>query len=161
MRKIIAGLIIFVLVVLAVGTLARSSVYQDCVSASKSASAHWDCLGPFTHENHGPITAIFTVLLGLATIFLWLATRDLVDNAERTSQRQLRAYVFPDTVDAYDKGNLPGVARNEALEGYVVIHTTTKNSGQTPAYEVIHWGGIAVRRIDPNCWFHCRCFGSR
>jgi hypothetical protein len=23
-----------------------------------------------------------------------------------------------------------------------------KNSGQTPAYEVIHWGGLDVRRID-------------
>jgi hypothetical protein len=150
MRKIIAALIIFLLALVAIGTLARSSVYQQCLvggSAASSTAVYWDCLGPFTHENHGPITAVFTVLLGLATIFLWLATRDLVDGAERTSRRQLRAYVFPHTVDAADRGHL-GDNINDALKGYVGSVTTIRNSGQTPAYDLRHWGGLDVRRID-------------
>jgi hypothetical protein len=39
------------------------------------------------------IIAIFTVILGMATGFLWLATKNLVIGAEDTAERQLRAYV--------------------------------------------------------------------
>jgi hypothetical protein len=37
--------------------------------------------------------AIFTVILGIATGFLWLATQNLVKEAKETSKRELRAYI--------------------------------------------------------------------
>ena len=40
------------------------------------------------------VIAVFTVILAFATGFLYFATRDLVKGAERTTQTQLRAFVF-------------------------------------------------------------------
>ena len=70
------------------------------------------------------VMAIFTVVLGLATVFLYSATRDLVENADQTAQRQLRAYVF--VKDAFVR-NIDGPDR-------FAVHTYLKNFGQTPAY---------------------------
>lgn len=42
----------------------------------------------------GLITALATVLLFFATLALFCATRDLVQDAKHTSEKQLRAYVF-------------------------------------------------------------------
>ena len=39
------------------------------------------------------LLALFTAALFVVTLFLWLATRNLVRGADDTSQRQLRAYV--------------------------------------------------------------------
>jgi hypothetical protein len=40
------------------------------------------------------IMGAFTVVLAIATAFLYLATRALVKGGEQTAERQLRAYVF-------------------------------------------------------------------
>jgi len=58
--------------------------------AVKAGSA---CTGEFVHKNAESIIALFTVILGIATWFLWRATKRLVEGAEDTAQRQLRAYV--------------------------------------------------------------------
>jgi hypothetical protein len=73
------------------------------------------------------LIAAFTALLFLATVALWLATRNLVRGAERTSEQQLRAYVYTETTPLrLDQANLG-------------VETLIKNSGQTPAYEVRSW----------------------
>lgn len=77
------------------------------------------------------VLALFTVILAVATVFLWRATRDLVVDARDKGERQLRAYV--------------------ALVGGVVVHATgdnqpgylvqieLKNSGTTPGYDFTTW----------------------
>jgi hypothetical protein len=45
------------------------------------------------------LVAVFTALLFFATLALWLSTRALVRGAEDTAERQLRAYVFLDSID--------------------------------------------------------------
>jgi hypothetical protein len=47
------------------------------------------CLGDVVHANGDGIIAIFTVILGIATWFLWRATRDLVQEAKATGFNQL------------------------------------------------------------------------
>jgi hypothetical protein len=47
------------------------------------------CIGEFIHANGEGIIAIFTVILGIATWFLWKATRDLVNDAKATSTSQI------------------------------------------------------------------------
>jgi len=68
--------------------------------------------------------AAFTVVLALSTIFLWLATRDLVRGAEKTAKQQLRAYVFVEKASVL----LDGMTLKAAVD--------VRNSGLTPAYDV-------------------------
>jgi hypothetical protein len=80
-------------------------------------------------------TAVFTALLFVATFFLWIATRSLVRGADKTAERQLRAYVF-----------IEDCIFNEHPAGGWHIHLMVKNSGQTPAYDVVI---KAEREIGP------------
>jgi len=46
-----------------------------------------DCLGDFVHDKKDETLVAFTVILAFSTIFLWVATRDLVSGAEETSRK--------------------------------------------------------------------------
>jgi hypothetical protein len=92
------------------------------------------CSGEFVHKNAESIIALFTVILGIATWLLWRATKRLVEGAEDTAKRQLRAYVSGDPSGVDNWGpNIP-----------FEISYILKNTGQTFASNVRHftWGGI-------------------
>ncbi len=78
--------------------------------------------------------AAFTVLLAFATFFLWSATRELVDDAKSNSERQLRAYIFPHEMRVTDVD----------IGGRPTADIVVKNTGLTPATNVISWAGIWV-----------------
>jgi heme/copper-type cytochrome/quinol oxidase subunit 3 len=131
-RKTIGLLTLLLSIVVCAFFVLRSPDYQNCQAEKAQQSAkkkpdernsplmvYVDCLGPFTHENHGPITAIFTIILGLGTFLVWWATHYLVEGSKKTARRQLRAYVFPAGVDFADKGHIPGAPLNPALDGYI------------------------------------------
>jgi hypothetical protein len=80
------------------------------------------------------LLVIFTAGLFVATIFLWLATRDLVDDAKHNAERQLRAYVFPSEQKTSD------VVLGKHPSSEILV----KNTGLTPATNVIAWAGITV-----------------
>ncbi|MCP3414224.1 hypothetical protein NLM16_08940 [Bradyrhizobium brasilense] len=73
-------------------------------------------------------------LLFVATMGLWWATRQLVTGAEKTSERQLRAYVFVRPISTY--------FLYDGDTCRVTITYVMKNSGQTPAFQLIHFGEI-------------------
>jgi hypothetical protein len=62
--------------------------------------------------------------------------------AKNTAQRQLRAYLFLQTTDILEGSMLtpPSPARTN----FPFVHASIKNSGQTPAYEIISWLQIAI-----------------
>jgi hypothetical protein len=68
--------------------------------------------------------AFLTLVLAVGTLFLWRATRRLVQGTEKTAQAQLRAYVH---ITKASFRNLGGT-RNSSLN--------IKNCGQTPAYKM-------------------------
>lgn len=72
------------------------------------------------------VIALFTVILGIATWLLWRATKSLVEGAERTAERQLRAYV------SVTKAVLEHFGYNDKPK----ITVEVRNSGQTPAYKL-------------------------
>jgi len=74
------------------------------------------------------IIAIFTVILGIATAFLWWATRRLVKEAKETGQRQLRGYL------SVTPASIAGTGNTE--ERFVQIVCTIKNHGQTPIRQI-------------------------
>jgi hypothetical protein len=90
------------------------------------------CSGEFVHKNAEAIIALFTVILGIATWLLWRATKKLVEGADATAKRQLRAYVHVSEAKFSDFGFPSGV--------YMVNYT---NTGQTPAHDV--YSSIAIK----------------
>jgi hypothetical protein len=70
--------------------------------------------------------AAFTALLFFATLALWLSTRNLVRGADKTAERQLRAYLSIEPVSLRDF-----VAGRRPMVVFIV-----KNIGQTPAHRV-------------------------
>jgi hypothetical protein len=79
----------------------------------------------------------FTIALAFATFFLWLATRDLVEDAKHNAGRQLRAYINVSGVNILDMNALFGKRDFE-------IAVEAKNFGQTPAYDYSNIGGAVV-----------------
>jgi hypothetical protein len=88
------------------------------------------------------LTFAATFLLFVATLGLWLATVRLVRGAEKTAERQLRAYL----------GITQATASNFGAGQIFMVSITVKNSGQTPAYKVTqHYSimGGAYPRKEP------------
>jgi hypothetical protein len=79
------------------------------------------------------IIGAFTLVLAVVTGFLYRATRDLVEGAERTAERQLRAYVHVAEVKVIDDDNL------------ITYYMEIRNFGQTPAHNVSLRYGIALK----------------
>jgi hypothetical protein len=80
------------------------------------------------------LLVLFTAGLFIATIFLWLATRDLVADAKHNAERQLQAYIFPHEL----------VVSNVELGKRPIANMLVKNTGLTPATDVIAWAGVWV-----------------
>lgn len=80
------------------------------------------------------VIAIFTIVLGVATAALGHSTKALVQGADATAIRQLRAYlsVTPTFLQGVEAGETPSAS-------FMV-----KNSGQTPAY---HYRFAAILEI--------------
>jgi hypothetical protein len=70
--------------------------------------------------------AIFTVILAIGTIALYSATKSLVQGAEDTAERQLRAYVV----------GRNGVVSKFGSTELIDVAVDIANAGQTPAYDL-------------------------
>jgi hypothetical protein len=111
---------------------------------SQGESGGWRYYKKKIEDNEKFITATstlfiagFTIALAFATFFLWLATRNLVEDAKETSEKQLRAYI--------------GIQSNETtvypfeLGGFAFIaHAELRNFGQTPAYDLTIQANAAI-----------------
>jgi hypothetical protein len=90
------------------------------------------CAGDFADRNHGPLTAIATLLLALFTTTLWWATRKLVNHAPQIE----RAYISGG--GAFTAQQLVDTANNRVVITPVdPFQVTVDNYGKTPA-RVIH-----------------------
>lgn len=69
-----------------------------------------------------------TTVLAFFTATLWLSTRKLVMCTEKTAHRQLRAHVFPESVEISNIGAFDA-------SGNDCVKIRIKNYGQTPAYK--------------------------
>jgi hypothetical protein len=87
-------------------------------------SANWACKVDYT--------AIFTALLFVATLGLWLATRRLVKSAEDTGIRQLRGYVSVSPNAMVFTLAQPLDIHDQSIR----IQAICKNHGQTPVRNV-------------------------
>ena len=79
--------------------------------------------------------AVATVVLAVATVALAVFSLFQAVIMSRTARRQLRAYVFVTTADIGDIDDAQNVHASVSI----------KNSGQTPAYDLINRGAIDIR----------------
>jgi hypothetical protein len=103
-----------------------------------ATSAEW------IDTKHDFVTAAATLVVAFFTFTLWRATDRLWDAGERqldhlndTAERQLRAYITQVSSTLFDILAVPKVK--------IVL----KNSGQTPAYDVVIWGMIFIGQFPP------------
>ena len=82
--------------------------------------------------------------------------RGQLTHMQESLERQLRAYVVAEVgsiVNIADPLPEPGLEPTEARRKFPkwgpVVREQIKNTGQTPAYEVCHWGGIELREYPP------------
>jgi hypothetical protein len=92
-------------------------------------------------ELSAPAT-IATLLLFLATLGLYLATRDLVHDAERTGENQLRAYMLMKTDGALAMSFVGRTDDSHALWQVVPI---AENTGITPALGLEFYTYFSIR----------------
>jgi hypothetical protein len=150
MLRLRAWVFFGVLLLIGILIVGTSSSFQACMSqaapetADRQPQKHGttiavamsarDCLGRFYTENRDDIVAAFALILAIAAIFLWFATRDLVTGIEGFSKMQLRAYLGP------SETFITGVAVGERP----VVESTIRNFGQTPAHRVTYWADARV-----------------
>jgi hypothetical protein len=82
------------------------------------------------------VIAVFTVILGFATFFLWRVTGQLVRSADRTAEAQLRAYI----------SITPKVALNWTMASQVApgVSFDAENHGSTVGSETLYEYGMDV-----------------
>jgi hypothetical protein len=100
-----------------------------------------NCLGLFIHDESDVIVALATVLLAVITYLLVRLGRD----QSNTHRAELRAYVFPELATLFD-----GTMQNPPLSpnfNWPMVSMTFKNSGRSPAKQVVTWAEIDV--IEP------------
>src|SRR5712664_1345441 len=103
----------------------------DDSNGDKEVSNQMRPIGGWFKKLGEPLTVV-TLLLFLATGALYFATRDLVHDAEKTAERQLRAYLV------LDEANITRFVAGQTIE----FHGIIRNTGQTPAYDIDGYTGI-------------------
>ena len=141
-RKTIAAAMFALMLIVAAYAVYRSSVYQEC-TAEKAEQAsrqqqnerhasfmvYVDCLGPFAHENHGPIVAVFTIILAFSTIALWVSTRDAALAAKAAAEH------IPIVERAFIHGGVHPKGRTLVCDGEKIrVRFSMANYGKTPAF---------------------------
>ena len=101
-----------------------------------------------TYEH--PLVAEFTIVLAVFTARLWFstdqlfkATKQLVSGADKTAERQLRAYIHLDSEKIIEKLRV-------AVGEEPTYLLRFKNFGQTPAYKWSAFHGTAIGPWPPN-----------
>jgi hypothetical protein len=108
----------------AIGLLALFAFWLFVVLPIMFAQSEYWTIAEHELKITDTLVAVFTALLFFATLLLFFATRALVLGAEKTAERQLRAYVFAQ-VDCLKR-----------VDNDWRCDITIKNSGQTPAYKM-------------------------
>lgn len=91
---------------------------------------------------NGQITVWIVILTAFGTIALGLTLFE----QRRTSRAELRAYVFPDTVVITPRTREDVEPKSDRGKPKCLI--IIRNTGQTPAYKVRHWGNMDLLPVE-------------
>lgn len=111
--------------------------YKDAAHSDVEASEFWTIFGRRLKITD-TFLATFTAFLFVATVFLYRATRDLVNGAEKTAEKQLRAYVMVTPME-------PHCVTHFDTSHTVELALDVRNVGQTPAYELTTYSWMDIQ----------------
>lgn len=118
-----------------------AALYKRVALVQITPRAFISCLGDFFKEDGEAIMALFTIILAISTIGLWIKTDRLAKGAEETAERQLRAYIGVESV-AFEAPDLrlgdyaPQDRNSVGVPCRNFACVTIRNFGQTPALSV-------------------------
>lgn len=102
---------------------------HDSGTDQQKGQNYWKRFVAFVDANDKVVTALSTVVIAAFTLALFVATYLLWNGAEKTAERQLRAYIGVNTMETtlypFESGGFAFIA-----------HAELRNFGQTPAYDV-------------------------
>ena len=101
---------------------------QGHVQKSQHEPSEFWTVGRFRVKVTDTLLVIFTFILAFATIRLWVATKDLVEDSRGTARLELRAYLAVHDI----KLSLRPVVQGSVAEWRIEV----VNTGRTPAYNV-------------------------
>jgi hypothetical protein len=140
-RKIVGAVTLALVLIVAAYAVYRSSIYQECTTKTEEARqqqqderhaslmVYVDCLGPFAHENHGPIVAVFTIVLAFSTIALWVSTRDTALAAKAAAEH------IPRVERAFIHGGVHPDGRTLVCnDERIRVRFSMANYGKTPGF---------------------------
>jgi len=148
---ILAAIVVILLIVYP--SLALSPTFQTCVHGipSYTTGEHQreglpyflffqvrliGCAGPFVDVNANAIIAVFTIILAVSTIALWIATQSTLNHAERSAERELRAYLSVEPL---------GITRMVGAQTGIG-QITVRNVGRVSARDVFIW--VQIKTSD-------------
>src|SRR5207253_87563 len=108
-------------------------------NGGKEGTEFWPPLYGYRVKVTDSLLVVFTFLVFVATVLLWWSNRRLVTGAEKSAERQLRAYIFvteTKILAADINGTILNPPQNIRVGTRPVAILTIKNTGQTPAYDV-------------------------
>jgi hypothetical protein len=137
-----------------IGVLPVVSIALAQTSPTRSANDQTpnvkSVVNPWTGWSHDPVT-VFTAIMAFFTFVIALAAVWQSAIARATARRQLRAYLFiesagimnvADPLVPVPEGQQPPQGAIRWRDSGPITLLTVKNSGQTPAFDVIHFGNI-------------------
>lgn len=124
------------------------STANYCTSDRPNAPSEWSKKFICESKITDAVIAVLTFFLAVFTFLLvWVGSKQ-----ERTTRRQMRAFVYLNGGSVYNVASpLAPLAIYKPTGAELVSPTegplaqlTIRNSGSTPAYNVVHWGNIFV-----------------
>jgi hypothetical protein len=88
-KYVLGGLTVFAVWLFVVLPAAYSQTAQN-----RESTEFWPAIFGYRLKVIDTLIALFTFCLFLATLYLWRATKQLVDGARMTAEQQLRAYIY-------------------------------------------------------------------
>lgn len=121
-----------------------TSAPSTATTASKDhgASTNW---AEWVIASATVILVIVTGYLAAYTRKLWASTSDLVSDSKVMTKLQSRAYVNPEGAGIFEGGMIKPPRTDKLLAPGIFV--SLKNTGETPAFDVVSWMDIAV--IEP------------
>lgn len=111
-----------------------SKAGEHAQNSGEEGTEFWSPFFGYRLKVTDTLLVLFTAMVFGATWLLWRATDKLVTGAEDTARRQLRAYVGIEKLES--EWGRP--------QGDLVTTVRVKNSGQTPAYNVVLRNTVAL-----------------
>lgn len=128
------------------GQLKAPQHQPDCKKPQSKSDAElcsqWSAVDQAMEANRlSSVNVKLSIFVSLLTFIGTVFVGWTLMEQRHTSRRELRAYVFPESVGitdgyAYPERQMP----KGEIGGAIII----KNTGQTPAYDVCHWGEVAI-----------------